>query len=330
MKKAFARVVDISRLLFRSDERVGGSGTSTARVRGFGLLVLVLALSSTAVAQFTYTINLSDVSVSFTAPALLAVNIPFNGPFTSSTLTGAFAGCNISAVVRTNTDPANDGILIKFSNCADLSDSCTPWGLFTGVGIYFNDCGDSVAIAAGGSYYVDYYSNNINPLAADQVIRAINVGIGGTPLTSPAGDICENLYVFDNNQEMIACCACRLTPNALSSATVGAQLTNHALTGTAPVAGVVKIAFTQAPAGGCQAETADLTGADATIAAVVGTHLQAEPPGSTRLFATETQKDPQGLSPAEAAFLPQACGFVRYLGSGAPGTCSCTAGVGAR
>jgi hypothetical protein len=94
---------------------------------------------------------------------------------------------------------------------------------------------------AQGSYYADYFSNNINPLAADQVIRAINVGITGTPLTSIGqglggnpgqGDICENIYVFDNNQEMVACCACRLTPNELSSAAVGAQLTNHALTGT--------------------------------------------------------------------------------------------------
>jgi hypothetical protein len=183
------------------------------------------------------------------------------------------------------------------------------------------------------SYFVDYYSNNINPLTADQVIRAINVGAFGTPMTSPVGDICQNVYVFDNNQEMIACCACRLTPNELSSAAVGAQLTNHALTGTAPVAGVVKIAFTTVPAGGCKAETAVLGAgaAAAGLAAVFGTHLQAEPPSSpTALFVTETSKLPQTLGPDEALFLPQACSFVRYLGSGNPGTCSCTAGLGAR
>jgi hypothetical protein len=42
-------------------------------------------------------------------------------------------------------------------------------------------------------------------LAANQVIRAINTGTYGTPLTSNAtgqGDICENVYVFDNNQEL--------------------------------------------------------------------------------------------------------------------------------
>jgi hypothetical protein len=203
----------------------------------------------------------------------------------------------------------------------------------------------TVPAFAQGSYFVDYYSNNVNPLAADQVIRAINTGSFGTPLTSigqgpggvpGTGDICENVYVFDNNQEMIACCACRLTPDELSSAAVGAQLTNHALTGTAPVAGVVKLVFTlpQATNGptGCRAETAVFAGnlAD-NSAAVFGTHLQAEPPASpTSLFVTETSKLPQALSAAEAAFLPNACSFVRYLGSGTPGTCSCTAGLGSR
>ncbi len=202
----------------------------------------------------------------------------------------------------------------------------------------------ALPVLAQGTYYVDYYSNNLNPLAADQVIRAINVGVLGTPLTSigqgpggvpGTGDICQNVYVFDNNQEMIACCACRLTPNELSSASVGSQLTNHALTGTAPVAGVVKISFTIPNAAngpsGCRAETAVLNGGAsvAGLAAMFGTHLQAEPPSSpTALFVTETNKLPQFLSEAEALFLPNACSMVRYLGSGLPGSCTCTAGLG--
>ena len=189
----------------------------------------------------------------------------------------------------------------------------------------------AVPAFAQSFYFVDYYSNNINPLVADQVIRAINIGTLGTPLTSPTGDICQNVYVFDNNQEMIACCACRLTPNELSSAAVGAQLTNHALTGTAPVAGVVKIIFSVPLATGCAAEAASIA-FPTNAAEVYGTHLQAEPPSSpTSLFATEAEKISPGLpSINELLFLQQACSFVRYLGSGTPGTCSCTAGLGAR
>ena len=75
--------------------------------------------------------------------------------------------------------------------------------------------------SVSGAYFDTYYSNNISPLVADQVVRAINVGALGVTINNPEsglGDICENVIVFDSNQEMIACCACRLTPNELSSA----------------------------------------------------------------------------------------------------------------
>jgi hypothetical protein len=192
------------------------------------------------------------------------------------------------------------------------------------------------ASAVTGSYYNTYYSNNINPLVADQVVRAINVGAHGVTINNPesgVGDICENVFVFDSNQEMIACCACRLTPNELSSAFVGSQLTNHALTGTAPVSGVVKVLFTRpdpvnGPTG-CRAETSAAT--ELGLGAVFSTHLEAEPPSSpTSLFVHGEQNLPQVLSAGEFAFLTNACMFVRYLGSGTPGSCSCSAGFNAR
>ena len=84
------------------------------------------------------------------------------------------------------------------------------------------------------------------------MIRIINTGTLGTPLTSPVGDICANIYVFDNNQEMIACCAEQITPNELDSAAVGTQLTANPLTSVVPAAGVFKIITTApVPAGGC-------------------------------------------------------------------------------
>ena len=76
----------------------------------------------------------------------------------------------------------------------------------------------SSAAFAQGSYFVDYYSNNVGP--GNQGIGVINVGVNGTPLTSPVGDICANVYVFDNTQEMVTCCACRITPNEMAQAYV--------------------------------------------------------------------------------------------------------------
>ena len=57
----------------------------------------------------------------------------------------------------------------------------------------------SSAAFAQGTYFVDYYANNTGPNGTfDQWIRVVNVGLNGTPMTSPVGDICANYYVFDD------------------------------------------------------------------------------------------------------------------------------------
>jgi hypothetical protein len=180
-------------------------------------------------------------------------------------------------------------------------------------------------------YLVDYYTQNSGPVpgAPDQVIRLINTGEYGTPLTSPRGDICANIYVFDNAQEMISCCACRLTPNELASASVGTQLTNNPVTAVVPAAGVIKIVSTLAdsscdPTAPFQSEAPGLVG--------FATHLQ-NTGGVTTVTETLIPHailggDTIGLgspviSGSEAEFLPTACTFALYLGSG-KGTCSCS------
>jgi len=171
---------------------------------------------------------------------------------------------------------------------------------------------------AQGSYYVDYYSNNVD-YHYDQVIRIINVGTLGTPLTSPSGDICANVYVFDANQEMLACCAARLTPNELASADVGGNLVNShvTVTGVVPPSGVIKVVLAQPPGTNCNPTTIGAT-PDAGLGAVFGTHLQLE---HNSIFVTETQKQASTLSSQEQSFLQQACSFALYLGSGY-GNCS--------
>lgn len=166
-------------------------------------------------------------------------------------------------------------------------------------------------IFAQGTYYSDYYSNNAGQVAGapDQVIRIINVGANGTPI-SGSGDICANIYVFDSTQVMIACCSCRITPDECASASVAAQLTNSPLTGTVPQSGVVKVVTT--PAGTCD-PTAPLLGAETSMAQVLGTHLQVTG-GAT--FVTETATLSSPLGTAEADFLHTTCLFVQYLGGG--------------
>ncbi len=181
--------------------------------------------------------------------------------------------------------------------------------------------------APAQTYYVDYFSNNFTA-PEDGVVRIVNVGQGGNPLTTPVGDICANIYVFDPNQEMAECCAERLTPNELDSADVFLQLTSNTLTPALLNAGVIKIVLTPVPTGGCNPATA-FSGPDATLGSVWGTHPQRDlivgAPGGAFIFPflTETEKQPRPLSASEQTFLPMACSMTLYLGSGF-GRCTST------
>jgi hypothetical protein len=132
---------------------------------------------------------------------------------------------------------------------------------------------------SGGTYYVDYYANNVGPIggSADQIIRIIITS--GTPLTSPVGDICANIYIFDADQELIACCSERLTPNELDSMYVGRQLTANTVTSVVPSSGVIKIVLAPLPFGGCN-PAVSTTIANASLGQVFGTHLNRQVPES--------------------------------------------------
>ncbi len=167
-----------------------------------------------------------------------------------------------------------------------------------------------------GPFLVDYFSNNLT--GGDQTVRLVNFGATGTPMTSPIGDVCANIYVFDNDQEMTACCSCRITPNGELTLSVHNQLTINPLTSVVSVNGDIKIVSTAANSSAtCSAATLNAGLLDSTVG--FGTHLQVTA-GAT--FVTETRIPAAAFGSAEQAYLTQACLFVRYLGSG-KGTCFC-------
>ena len=167
-----------------------------------------------------------------------------------------------------------------------------------------------------GPYLVDYYSNNDG--IGSQSVRLVNFGAAGTPLTTPVGDVCANIYVFDANQEMIACCSCRITPNGELTLDVAANLTANNLTGVFPANGDIKIVSTAAAGTAvCTPLTYNAGLLDSTVG--FGSHRQLT---AGAAFITETNIPAAALSSAEQGFLTQACQFTRYLGSGF-GQCSC-------
>jgi hypothetical protein len=178
-------------------------------------------------------------------------------------------------------------------------------------------------------YLIDFFANNPGPGGtADQNIRIVNVGEFGTPLSSPVGDMCANVYVFDANQEMVACCSCRVTPNGLLSISVGNSLTNNPVTSVVPVSGAVKIISTRANG---TTPCTPLTYNAGIAPSLVGWASHIETSGGTAagtfISVSELLGWPEvpaatGTNASETDFLPQACQFARYLGSG-KGTCGC-------
>src|SRR5262249_52606589 len=91
-------------------------------------------------------------------------------------------------------------------------------------------------------YILNYYSNRNNAAGADQVMRIVNPGTQGTPISKGEGIICADIYVFDATQEMIECYSCRITANELLELSVLKHLTQNPLTGfPAPDSGVIKV-----------------------------------------------------------------------------------------
>ncbi len=68
------------------------------------------------------------------------------------------------------------------------------------------------------------YASNLQ--LGDAVVNVTNAGTSAgaavpVPFGNTVGDICANIYVFDPDQEMAACCTCLVSPNSLHSWPVG-------------------------------------------------------------------------------------------------------------
>jgi hypothetical protein len=177
-----------------------------------------------------------------------------------------------------------------------------------------------VAFAQGGSVYqVNYYSNRNNTSLADSVVRVINPGVVGTPLSPDHGTICADVYVFDATQEMVECCSCPITANGIIELSLLNDLTQNPLTGfPAPNSGVIKIVS--------DVNTNCNELAPAPVPTLLGFASHVQQPLAGTFVTTEDEFQPAVLTGDELAFLGQACSFVQYLGSG-KGVCSCGAGL---
>src|SRR5690242_3016492 len=167
-------------------------------------------------------------------------------------------------------------------------------------------------VVANDAYQVNYFSGG------DGTLRTINTGQRGSPIDGATnhGKVCADIYVFDSNQEMLACCSCPITANGLRTLP-STDLLFNPLTRVPFTTGVIKIVADAQPGTGCNPTTI-VNPVEAGLRSWE-THIQAA------AAITETVSASAPLTNTEQAFLGQACSFVLYLGSG-QGTCRCGTG----
>ncbi|HEV3330182.1 MAG TPA: hypothetical protein VG096_04320 [Bryobacteraceae bacterium] len=170
--------------------------------------------------------------------------------------------------------------------------------------------------AQADAYQIGYVANlavgfsNINITSA-----------GGEGGFDPNGDICANVYVFAEDQQLIECCACRMTPNHLRTFSA-TELIANTLTPGVPLGITVGLVATANPTGGgCDASHID----PATLAPGMrawGTTVHSAPGGG--FAVTENHFLSAPLSAGELAKMTSFCGFIEANGSffGICKTCS--------
>jgi hypothetical protein len=153
------------------------------------------------------------------------------------------------------------------------------------------------------------YASNLG--IGDSVINITNAGTANTA-AGALTNICANVYTFSPDEQLISCCACTVTPNALVSLSARNDLISNTLTPAVPTSIVVKLVATVSAT--CNAATVTAAALAPGMRAW-GTTLHATPTAGA-FAVTETAFEPAGLSAGELARITSFCGFIQNNGSG--------------
>ena len=197
--------------------------------------------------------------------------------------------------------------------------------------------------APGGTdvFTTNYFSNNNAAGAPHATLHVTNDGSSASEVQaegSSQGDLCANVYVFDDSQEFKECCSCPISPNGMRTWDIHTDLNSNPANGVVANQGLIQVVSTHATGngGGCD-PTGGFnvffgTGGGLTLEPEVEswtTHVQlANSPGA-KYSLTETESIEEELSShelttleLECAFATASAGFGQGSGSGT-GVCGC-------
>ena len=186
----------------------------------------------------------------------------------------------------------------------------------------------AVASAQEDFYYLTYYSFANTAGFPSATVHIVNPGTSLTKINANGrplnGNMCADIYVLNNDQQVVECCGCLLTPDSERTLSINLNLLgnpdNVRLTTTD---GVIKtISAPQNP-------TCDPTGDRSPVKPTPAlrlwaTHLQG---GSVPSLVTETEEEfaMAPLSSNELLNLENQCSAIFTSASG-PGVCTCGSG----
>jgi uncharacterized protein YjdB len=185
----------------------------------------------------------------------------------------------------------------------------------TTISVFSDLAGGTANVSVKPLMAVSYFSNAHTSGVADATVRLTNPGATG-------GNLCAEIYVFDQSQQLSECCGCLVSPDGLRTLSVNGDLTSNPLTGVKSKTGVVKVV----PADPSVNPSCDPTviAPKASLAAW-STNIQKQ--SASAFTITETTFQPGPLGDDELAALQSQCSFSYTLGSG-QGVCSCGGAAG--
>ena len=147
--------------------------------------------------------------------------------------------------------------------------------------------GQAISGAPADAFQVRYASNLA---VGDSVINITNAGSQNN--NGQLTNICANVYTFSPDEQLVSCCSCAITPNALQSLSVNSDLISNTLTPAHPTSVVVKIMYTWGVS--CNASLQPTAAQLAAGGRAWGTTLHALPvtPGTRKMKASICRFEP--------------------------------------
>jgi hypothetical protein len=190
----------------------------------------------------------------------------------------------------------------------------------------------TVTVNAGGETIVsftDVGQTTVGPPDVLLLSYAANLNIGDSIIdltnSGASGDICANVYVFAQDQQLISCCSCPLTPNHLKTLSAQADLINNTLTPGVPESVTVALLATANPSD--ETCNAAVVSAPALTSGLRAWNTTLHNVSGGKYGVTEKPFASAALSLSELNKLTSDCGFIESNGTG-HGICnSCTEGA---